>query len=203
MIDKIDSNYTYNNYGKVTKSDAADKGAFEDIRKNYEKNGVIYEREGKRTVTKRQEELPKQESVPKSREKSESVFTFEQLKEAVRSAIAFLKETWRMIWEDTPKEQEAQEALSERKETEIQTKAQRMEEITPVKEAAPQESEVNKVLKSHDLKALNALLTNNGRIKPARNSNLLTTYDKRGRIVQIESGTRERILHGDRNFMKQ
>ena len=130
------------------------------------------------------------------------MFTFEQLKEAVRSAIAFLKETWRMIWEDTPKEEEAEDALAEQQETWEQTKAQRMEEITP-KEAAPQESEVNKVLKSHDLKALNALITNNGRIKPARNSNLLTTYDKRGRIVQIESGTRERILHGDRNFIKQ
>lgn len=202
MIDKIYSNYTYQNYGKITKTGAADKSAFEDIRKNYEKNGVIYEREEKKSATKRQEKIPKQESAKESREKSDYVFTFEQLKEAVRSAIAFLKETWRMIWEDTPKEEEAEDALAEQQETWEQTKAQRMEEITP-KEAAPQESEVNKVLKSHDLKALNALITNNGRIKPARNSNLLTTYDKRGRIVQIESGTRERILHGDRNFIKQ
>ena len=195
MIDKIDSNYSYN-YGKITKH-TTNTGSFEKIRKNYEKNGVVYEKNEQKSGANHP-----QETLYKAREEEAKVhhaagLTLEQIKESLRSMIAFLKETWRMIWEDTPKSEDT--VGKEQPENEIQM----MEETEATQEMTPAEAEVKQVLKTHDLEALNAILTNNGRIKPARNSNLLTTYDKRGRIVSIESSVRERILHGDRNFIRQ
>lgn len=198
MIDKIDSNYSYN-YGKITKHSTTDTGAFEELRKNYEENGVVYEKNEKKEAVKKYEELPKKGMTEENKIEHASGLTFEQIKETVRSVIAFLKETWRMIWEDTPKASEAEDRKEAEREVEVQT----LEENATVERIAPSETEVKQVLKSHNLEALNAMLTNNGRIKPARNSNLLTTYDKRGRIVSIESSDRERILHGDKNFIKQ
>ena len=42
----------------------------------------------------------------------------------------------------------------------------------------------------------------NGKKHLAKNTTLLTTYDRRGRIVAIDEAERERILHGDKNFIK-
>ena len=104
MIDKIDSNYSYN-YGKITKH-TTNTGSFEKIRKNYEKNGVVYEKNEQKSGANHP-----QETLYKAREEEAKVqhaagLTFEQIKESLRSMIAFLKETWRMIWEDTPKSED-------------------------------------------------------------------------------------------------
>ena len=47
-----------------------------------------------------------------------------------------------------------------------------------------------------------SLLTEDGNKTLARNSTLLTYYDKTGKIADVNVSDRERILHGDRNVRK-
>ena len=62
--------------------------------------------------------------------------------------------------------------------------------------------EIRPYLKSGDLDHVIDLLTDNGKKTAARNSTLLTYYDKNGRMVEPNASDRERILHGDRNTRK-
>ncbi|MCM1038959.1 MAG: hypothetical protein NC434_06500 [Ruminococcus sp.] len=88
-------------------------------------------------------------------------------------------------------------------------------DVTPEIYATPQEAalamqrnetlldrEIRPYLKSGDLDQVISLLTDNGRKTAARNSTLLTYYDKNGRMVEPNASDRERILHGDRNTRK-
>ena len=45
-------------------------------------------------------------------------------------------------------------------------------------------------------------ITNNGERFLAKNSTLLTYYDRNGKLIQINASDRERILHGDKNTKK-
>lgn len=54
-------------------------------------------------------------------------------------------------------------------------------------------------LRSGNLDQVISLLTDDGRRAVAKNSTLLTYYDKSGKLTQINASDRERILHGDRN----
>ena len=62
--------------------------------------------------------------------------------------------------------------------------------------------EIQPYLRSGDLNQVISLLTDNGRKTTARNSTLLTYYDRNGRMVEPSASDRERILHGDRNTRK-
>ncbi|MBO5472972.1 MAG: hypothetical protein J6A08_04195 [Lachnospiraceae bacterium] len=64
------------------------------------------------------------------------------------------------------------------------------------------DAEIQKYLRSGNLEQVMSLLTENGHKTIARNSNLLTYYDKTGKLTQINPSDRERILHGDRNTKK-
>ncbi|MCM1387065.1 MAG: hypothetical protein NC231_07045 [Bacillus sp. (in: Bacteria)] len=57
-------------------------------------------------------------------------------------------------------------------------------------------------LRSGDLNQVINLLTDNGKKEAARNSTLLTYYDRNGRMVEPSASDRERILYGDRNTRK-
>ena len=69
-------------------------------------------------------------------------------------------------------------------------------------EEAEKQVQMQAVLKSRNLDSLAAILSENGKKHLAKNTTLLTTYDRRGRIVAIDEAERERILHGDKNFIK-
>lgn len=62
--------------------------------------------------------------------------------------------------------------------------------------------EIQPYLRSGDLDQVISLLTDNGRKTTARNSTLLTYYDRNGRMVEPSASDKERILHGDRNTRK-
>lgn len=64
------------------------------------------------------------------------------------------------------------------------------------------EKEIQKYLRSGNLEQVISLLTEDGRKTMAKNSNLLTYYDRTGRITQLSASDQERILHGDRNVRK-
>lgn len=62
--------------------------------------------------------------------------------------------------------------------------------------------EIQPYLRSGDLNQVISLLTDNGRKAAAKNSTLLTYYDRNGRMVEPNASDRERILYGDRNTRK-
>lgn len=73
---------------------------------------------------------------------------------------------------------------------------------TPQSYAAYQAERDKKIrghLRSGDLEQVISLLTEDGKRAVAKNSTLLTYYDKNGKLTQINASDRERILHGDRN----
>ncbi|MBP3476475.1 MAG: hypothetical protein J6K48_09185 [Lachnospiraceae bacterium] len=78
------------------------------------------------------------------------------------------------------------------------------ENISTDKTKSPvdKDAEIQKYLHTGNLEQVISLLTDNGQKTIAKNSNLLTYYDRSGRLTQINASDRERILHGDRNTKK-
>ena len=61
---------------------------------------------------------------------------------------------------------------------------------------------IQQSLRNGDMNQVISLLTDNGRKTIAKNSTLLTSYDKNGRVVEPNASDRERALHGDKNSWK-
>lgn len=68
---------------------------------------------------------------------------------------------------------------------------------------APNDPVILKALKSGDSAGFNALLSEDGRRSPARNSSLLTYYDSKGNLISPDASVQQRILHGDRGSIKR
>ncbi len=64
------------------------------------------------------------------------------------------------------------------------------------------DSQIQPYLRNGDLNQVISLLTDNGQKTIARNSTLLTYYDKTGKMVEPNASDRERILNGDRHARK-
>ncbi len=62
---------------------------------------------------------------------------------------------------------------------------------------ATTEETIDEVLKSGDMEKLEAFLTEHGSKKPARNSELLTSYNRYGTIVKMDPSDKKRILEGN------
>lgn len=84
------------------------------------------------------------------------------------------------------------------------TKRPETENISTDKEetVVDKDAEIQKYLHTGNLEQVISLLTDNGQKTIAKNSNLLTYYDRSGKLTQINASDRERILHGDRNTKK-
>lgn len=61
---------------------------------------------------------------------------------------------------------------------------------------------IQQSLRSGDIEKVMSLLTDNGRRTIAKNSTLLTSYDRNGRLVESGASDRQRILYGDKNTLK-
>lgn len=210
MIDKINGGSPYD-YSKVTNKRKAGIQAYDAAWQNAvsgkEKSddpGVILDITTGRRQKKTEKETEQMAAAQRTAEPQSSGFTWEQIKESVRSMIAFLKETWRTIWEDAPAVQTKQQMADEitLKEQADQIAAENEAWADKRIEEAEKQVQMQAVLKSRNLDSLAAILSENGKKRLAKNTTLLTTYDRRGRIVDIEEAERERILHGDKNFIK-
>lgn len=62
--------------------------------------------------------------------------------------------------------------------------------------------EIQPYLRKGDLNQVINLLTDNGKKTAARNSTLLTYYDRNGRMTEPNASDSQRILYGDRNARK-
>ncbi len=61
---------------------------------------------------------------------------------------------------------------------------------------------VDRAVKSGNLRQIEQLVTDNGAKRLARNSDLLTYYDRRGKFVEMDETEKYRVLFGDKNVMK-
>lgn len=81
------------------------------------------------------------------------------------------------------------------------THTQKRLNIFPLQDELP-DYEIRQSLQEGDMDRVIRLLTNNGKKTAARNSSLLTSYDKNGKIVEPSASDRGKILYGDRNTLK-
>lgn len=146
----------------------------------------------------------------------------------LQSFFSAVKDFLYRVWNDapaeslsedvTPEEKEryteeyyaAKGILPERAETEEETVSPKTDadrtEMPPVEtkqsyeaDQAARDEKIRGHLRSGNLEQVISLLTDNGRRAIAKNSTLLTYYDKNGKLTQINASDKERILHGDRN----
>lgn len=116
------------------------------------------------------------------------------------------------IWNDpVPQEDVAESEVLETEEPERLTEEylalNNLEDLRDPEEAARQQlqreadrnKEIQKYLRSGNLEQVMSLVTDNGHKTMAKNSTLLTYYDRTGRIAPLSSSDQERILHGDKN----
>ena len=69
-------------------------------------------------------------------------------------------------------------------------------------DAESSDREIRRHLKNGDVEQVIRLLTDNGRKTAARNTTLLTFYDKNGRVVKPDASVQQRTLYGDKNTRK-
>lgn len=169
-----------------------------------------------------------EEAQSKERTQKEQSSSGTSFFSVIQSLIAAVKEFFYQIWNDdsaesfsedvTPEEAEryteeyyAMKGISPRQtepeaeavspESEMSRTAEPPLE-TPQSYAADQAARDEKIrghLRTGNLEQVISLLTDDGRRSVAKNSTLLTYYDKSGKLTQINASDRERILHGDRN----
>lgn len=148
---------------------------------------------------------------------------FSELLSSVRSFVAILmqsfKEILNRIWNDPVPEEEVlqtedipveeTERLSEEyldiNASKLMNEGGLTDTLTQrdtLPDRAVREKEIQKYLRSGDLEQVISLLTDDGHKTIAKNSTLLTYYDRTGRLTSLSASDQERILHGDRNTRK-
>lgn len=139
------------------------------------------------------------------------------IRDFVTTAITTVKEFFYKIWNDPQPENENPETIEQiavREET-AESMADTAGAIGAEQFDTPLDAlnayhqneerldrEIQPYLRSGDLNQVISLLTDNGRKAAARNSTLLTYYDRNGKMVEPNASDRERILYGDRNTRK-
>lgn len=146
----------------------------------------------------------------------------ESVKEFVTGAVAAVKDFFYKIWNDPQPEDSSAAVRTDENELFQQTGSNAVQTIQDTDASEPDASEesgqdtaasyrmkeakldkeIQPYLRNGDLEQVISLLTDNGRRASARNSTLLTYYDRNGRMIEPNASDRERILYGDRNTRK-
>lgn len=183
-----------------------------------ERNGVRIELSSKGVEKQKQAEAVQSSNFSGLTSLIDTIRTF------FTTTVAALKDIFNKIWNDPQPEEAAETADALEGEetggaiqvTEIMETADGTEtagtietmETADVPEGVTYGSgenhdrDIRQHLQKGDMNQVIRLLTDNGRRTVARNSSLLTCYDKNGRIVELDASVRERTLHGDRNTIK-
>ena len=133
----------------------------------------------------------------------------ETIRSYVSVIVQSLKDFLYRIWNDTPPQEVEQiEEVSQEEKLSEEYLAlhpqEKPEEASrePLQHKADKDQEIQKYLRSGNLEGVMGLLTENGHKTMAKNSTLLTYYDRSGKITPLSASDQERILHGDRNVRK-
>ena len=214
MINKVDENnyYVYTGQKKIDVPDtgekfnlnyrsnesspeAKDKKEVSDQEKQQQakRSGVMLELSGRGRDARadRQEQI---ETAKTQREgQSEQVPLLETIRTYVMAAIAAVRGFFDNIWNDR-----TQEGVSQ--DVQLLESIDASDEMSvPAVEEESRDREIQEFLRIGDMDQVINLLTDNGKRTIARNSTLLTSYDKNGRVVEPNASDMERVLHGDRN----
>ena len=151
----------------------------------------------------------------------------DSVREAIVTVIAAVKDFFYKVWNDPEQPDTKQGVQGGLRLGETETAANaglsvsdevvestKMDGVEAFEEAVPESAEsqiaaqqrldrvIQPYLRNGDLNQVISLLTDHGRKTAARNSTLLTYYDRNGRMTEPSASDRERILYGDRNTRK-
>lgn len=133
----------------------------------------------------------------------------ERIRTFVTAAVAAIGDVFSKIW-NTPQEEASLKDSEESTETADVIKVTAIAEtedfpedtaVSPADEAG-RDREIRKHLQNGEIDQVIRLLTDDGRRTAARNSTLLTCYDRNGRVVKPDASIQQRALYGDRNVRK-
>lgn len=126
------------------------------------------------------------DNIPKSAKTEESVINglFEKVTDVVKNVLGVIKEFVSRIWNEEP-QKEINSVLDE-----VNTEQDVLSAEKPKTQFEKAKAEAEAFLSSAEGK------------KVARNSDLLTYYDRHGTVVPVSPSDRQRILYGDKNQMK-
>ena len=114
------------------------------------------------------------------------------------------------LLEDAPMQDEAVYTTESERLTEEYKALKGLEELQNPENAArlqmereaAKDKKIQSLLRSGNMEQVLSLVTENGRKTMAKNSTLLTYYDRTGKIAPLSASDQERILHGDRAVRK-
>lgn len=182
-----------------------------------EKSGVKLELSGSGTELS---STAGKNSASSSADKAAQSPFWDSVRETFQKLIQYAKELFDKIWNDPPPEEISVEVTAEEAERYTQeyyalkgekeraVEGNRMPASESVQTSAEQQgmtvsvnkdAEIQQYLHSGNLEQVISLLTDNGKRSIAKNSTLLTYYDKSGKLIPVNPSDSERILHGDRH----
>ena len=220
MVNKVNGQKYYE-YTKVSsqKRKSAESSEFH---MNLDKQGVIYEKSEEKEETSKAKEPERSDDAARQRQhggvkveisrqgqeravmERQRTALVERIRGFTENAISLLRALWDRIWNDATKEAEFPEVLAEHIE-EAEEMKQELQVRHPLEErdslawSLYTQEEVRAIFKRGDAKEIQDFLSEHGERHLAKNSDLLTQYDRSGSIVGLNRSDKERILHGDRN----
>ncbi len=156
------------------------------------KQGVRLELSGKGTQGNEAEEKAVQREEAADARSGSLVSFFKSLLQSVRDFLY-------QIWNEPSTETVISEDVTPEEAERYTQEYYKIKGIDPQEQEAERDEKIRKQLRSGNLEQVISLLTDDGRRTMAKNSTLLTYYDKSGRLTQLNASDRERILHGDRH----
>lgn len=163
-----------------------------------EHSGVRIEISGKGMEQQKQAETTEHPNASGITSLLDTIRTF------LTAAVTAIKDIFGKIWNNPLSEDAVRDTheVSATAETPESTYTAGSSGDTETSEAENSEREIQKHLQNGDMEQVIRILTDNGRKIPARNSSLLTSYDRNGRMVQLDASVRQRTLYGDKNTRK-
>lgn len=156
------------------------------------KQGVRLELSGKGTQGNEAEEKAVQRDEAADTRSGSLISFFKSLLQSVRDFLY-------QIWNEPSTETVISEDVTPEEAERYTQEYYKLKGIDPQEQEAERDEKIRKQLRSGNLEQVINLLTDDGRRTMAKNSTLLTYYDKSGRLTQLNASDRERILHGDRH----
>ncbi|MBO5209930.1 MAG: hypothetical protein J6B68_11420 [Lachnospiraceae bacterium] len=159
----------------------------------------------------------------KEQDRPEQKSFLDTIQEIITGIIQSVKDFFYQIWNDTDAETEnaAEDTTDATLEISAAKEANDVEELDAIQEFSGQketvgqtaeeiqrqdeariDKEIRQYLHTGDLPQVINILTDNGKRSMAKNSTLLTYYDRNGRVVEPSASDKERILHGDKGSRK-
>ena len=126
------------------------------------------------------------------REKQRSSLA-EEVKKYARIAVDFLKAVWDRVWNDKPEVLEPEEVKQEEFPEILEDK---------IADSIYSQAEIRRIFQRGNQQEIADFISNHGEKQLAKNTELLTQYDRKGSIVGISNSDKDLILHGDRNQIK-